>query len=287
MKKLLCISIAFTFALFASEPSAFEAGDINAPNPYGLTKDEKAIWQNRQEIKELKQKLYLLQNKTNTLEQKLVGLRSVVEGVDERLRKIEKNLSNPQNDLQSQVALIQKDLNTTIIVQKENFTQIKKILKELSSMIDKINNSYVSKSEFRSELRRLYAMVEKKRLSSKSGAQLFKEARAAYWAHRYDKAKELFEATLTKRYKPASSHFYLGESCYYTKQYQCAIEHYKKSASLYAKASYMPTLLLHTAISLERLGDKKNAKKFYENLLQLYPHSKSATIAKKHLEKLK
>ncbi len=285
MKKLLFLGIGL--ALFASEPSAFEAGDLNAPNPYGLTKNEKAIWQNRQEIKNVKEKLYSLQNKTESLEQKLIGLQSVVEGMDERFRRIEKNLSNPQNELKSEVASIQKDLNATITLQKENFAQVKKVLKELSSMIDQINENYVPKSQFQSELKKIYALIEKKTLSSKSGAQLFKEARAAYLAHKYEEAKKLFEASVKKHYKPATSHFYIAESCYYTKQYRCAIEHYKKSASLYAKSSYMPTLLLHTAISLERLGDEKNAKKFYTNLIKLYPKSKSARIAKKQLKKLK
>ncbi len=282
MKKLLFLGVAL--ALFASEPSAFEAGDLDAPSPYGLTKEEKAIWQNKQAIKDLRQKLYLLQNRSETLEQKLSGLQSVVEGIDERCRKIEKR---SDSDLRSQIALLQKDLNSTVTIQKENFAQIKKILKELSSMIDQINENYVPKSQFQSELKKIYALIEKKTILSKSGAQLYKEARAAYKAHKYDEAKKLFEASAAKRYKPATSHFYAGESCYYTKRYRCALEHYKKSASLYAKSSYMPTLLLHTAISLERIGDKKNAKKFYTNLIKLYPKSKSAQIAKERIKRLK
>ncbi len=282
MKKLLFLGVAL--ALFASEPSAFEAGDLDAPSPYGLTKEEKAIWQNKQAIKDLRQKLYLLQNRSETLEQKLSGLQSIVEGIDERCRKIEKR---SDSDLRSQIALLQKDLNSTVTIQKENFAQIKKILKELSSMIDQINENYVPKSQFQSELKKIYALIEKKTILSKSGAQLYKEARAAYKAHKYDEAKKLFEASAAKRYKPATSHFYAGESCYYTKRYRCALEHYKKSASLYAKSSYMPTLLLHTAISLERIGDKKNAKKFYTNLIKLYPKSKSAQIAKERIKRLK
>ena len=282
MKKLLFLGVAL--ALFASEPSAFEAGDLDAPSPYGLTKEEKAIWQNKQAIKDLRQKLYLLQNRSETLEQKLSGLQSIVEGIDERCRKIEKR---SDSDLRSQITLLQKDLNSTVTIQKENFAQIKKILKELSSMIDQINENYVPKSQFQSELKKIYALIEKKTILSKSGAQLYKEARAAYKAHKYDEAKKLFEASAAKRYKPATSHFYAGESCYYTKRYRCALEHYKKSASLYAKSSYMPTLLLHTAISLERIGDKKNAKKFYTNLIKLYPKSKSAQIAKERIKRLK
>jgi TolA-binding protein len=48
----------------------------------------------------------------------------------------------------------------------------------------------------------------------------------------------------------------------------------------------MPTLLLHTGVSLERLGNKKEAKRFYQSLVALYPKSKAAALAKKNLSKM-
>ena len=78
----------------------------------------------------------------------------------------------------------------------------------------------------------------------------------------------------------------MGEICYYKKDYSCAIEYYKKSASLYSKSSFMPTLMLHTAISLEKIGEKKKAKLFYQNLIKKYPKSKAASLAKKRLKNL-
>jgi len=65
----------------------------------------------------------------------------------------------------------------------------------------------------------------------------------------------------------AASNYYLGEIAYYTKNYQDAYFYFKKSAGLYDKASYIDTLLLHTAISLEKTGDKAQAKIFYQTVI--------------------
>lgn len=280
------IVIFLIIGLFAvaNEPSAFEAGNLDSPNPYGLTKDEKAILANKKEIDTLKKRVYSLQSKFNSLQEKLVGIESVVEGLDEGLNAIKKDLKSSQSEEVSQeIALLRKDLNTTIAMQKENFKQIRTILKELTSMIDRINATYISKEEFKRELQKIYQQLGKSSMKSLSGRKLYQMAYKAYKQKDFEKAQKLFKESAAKHYKPAASNFYAGESCYYSKDYACAVEHYKKSASLYAKASYMPTLLLHTAISLEKLGQKREAKKFFSTLIKLYPKSKAAQIAKKHI----
>jgi len=75
----------------------------------------------------------------------------------------------------------------------------------------------------------------------------------------------------------------IGEMKYRRKNYSEAIAYFKKSASLYAQASYMPTLMLHTAISMDKTGDKKNAKAFFKGLIVKYPSSSEAVEAKKYL----
>ena len=101
-----------------------------------------------------------------------------------------------------------------------------------------------------------------------------------------EKAQKRFEITDAKSYKPAASNYYLGEIAYYTKKYEDAIFYFKKSAGIYDKASYIDTLLLHTAVSLEKNGDKAQAKVFYENIIENYAEKKSAKIAKDRLKKL-
>ncbi len=284
MKKGILLFIA-VLLFGASEPSAFEAGNLDSPNPYGLTPAEKKIFNNAQEIKQLKKRLFNVEQKLSSVEEKVDGLQSVVEGIDETLNKLKKE--GGSKEVQTEIVQLRQDLNVSLELQKKNFDQIKKVLKEMSTLIDHINNTYVSKSELKSELNKIYTLLHKKKIESKSGSKLYQEARSAYKRGKYVEAYDLFVAAAQKKYKPAASNFYAGESCYYQKKYDCAVEHYKKSASLYQNASYMPTLLLHTAVSLERLGQKEEAKKFYSSVVKLYPKSKAAAIAKKNLKKLK
>jgi len=281
-------AILASTTVVASEPSVFEAGNLDSQAPYGLTKEEKYILKNKEDINTLQKQIYRLGMKVNKIEENLDGLRGIVEGIEENIQKLRKEIKltsqkGDTKELEKQIALLRKDLNESLVVQKENFTQMKKALKELSGVIDTINKSYVSKKEFQTELEKIYKILNKRSsLESKSGAELYKEGRRAFRKHQFDKAREYFEVALQKRYKPAASNFYIGESCYYTKNYACAVEHYKESASLYSKASYMPTLLLHTAISLDRLGEKEEARKFYDSVIKLYPKSKAAALAKKY-----
>jgi TolA-binding protein len=48
-------------------------------------------------------------------------------------------------------------------------------------------------------------------------------------------------------------------------------------------AAYMDRLLLHTGISLENEGEKEQAKKFYQAIVDAYPGTSSAKVAKKRL----
>ncbi len=284
MKRILSLASLALMAL-AQEPSAFEAGNLNAPNPYGLTPQERAIYQNKKDIKQIKTRLYTLQSEVQNLKERISGIESLVEGIDQSLNQMRHERQSEQNEtsISSQtIATLQKDLNTSIAIQKENYAKIRRILKELTSMVDHINSTYVSRAELKKALEKIYAFIGRKQLS---GRELFLRARAAYKKHHFKEAKEYFTAAIQKRYKPATSHFYIGESCYYMHDYACAVVHYKKSATLYAKSSFMPTLLLHTAISLERLGKEEEAQKFYHTLLRLYPHSKAAAIAKKRVKK--
>ena len=47
----------------------------------------------------------------------------------------------------------------------------------------------------------------------------------------------------------------------------------------------MPELMLHTAISMENTGDKKNAEKFYSGIIAKFPESPQAIDANISLKK--
>ncbi len=292
MQKFFILFFLAAVYIYAAEPSAFEAGDLNAPNPYGLTSSEKVILKNKKEVKALSTNISFVKNELNDMQEKIDGIKSVVEAQNSRIYKIEKSitlLKQKDSNNTMEIAKLQTDLNATKEIMLENNRKVKLVLSELSSLIDSINSSYVSKDtlekrlkEFQDSLEAKIATLQKKLTSktllSKKGSTLFANAKKSYAKKDYKKATELFLASIKKRYLPATSNFYLGEINYKTKQYAKAIDYYKKSISLYDKASFTPTLLYHTYISFEKLGDKKNAKKFKKILLQKYPKSKVAKL---------
>lgn len=172
------------------------------------------------------------------------------------------------------------------------------VLQKLAAMIDKINSEYVSRSELdrmlgsqsitsRPSSHVSTPSVQKEAsLEGQAPATLYSEGVRAFSKRRYDDAKKRFTIADAKGYKPAASNYYLGEIAYYTQQYEDAIFYYKKSAGLYDKAEYIDVLLLHTAISLERTGNKEQAKLFYQNIIDNYGGRKSAQIARENIKKL-
>ncbi len=273
MKKLFLLSLISLSFLQAAEPSAFGAGALDSSNPYGLTESEKSIVENRQVSLSNKKLIRQMALKIEQLEETVEGLRSVVESISgkigktgERLNEISAQSGKASSDdishLQSQLDALKKS-------SENNYIKIDKALKKLTHVMgssQKKNSKKVAK-------------IEKK----VTNAQLIKSAVSDYRAKRFTKAKEAFTTLADKNYKPAQTNYYLGEIAYYKKNYEEAIYHYKKSVGYYDKANYMPTLLLHTALSFQKLGDDDNAQRFFDTILSSYPESAQANIAEKYL----
>ncbi len=130
------------------------------------------------------------------------------------------------------------------------------------------------------------SVADKKLTTPEEKANFLKEAKADYDSGNYAVSTPKYEKLLEANYKPAEVNYYLAENWYMRKKYDAAISYYKKSAILNDKAAYMPTLLLHSAISFEKTKDKENAKSFYSTLIDLYPNSSEAKEAKQNLSKL-
>ncbi len=214
-----------------------------------------------------------LQQQIDQQNERIDGLTTIIEGLSASIHALQQSqASSAETNGSSNTALLQK----------------------LAAMIDEINANYVSKEELQNALGHKSQLTSttqtlpatSESIEGKSNAQLYSEAVRYFVKKRYDEAAKRFTITDTKGYKPAASNYYLGEIAYYTKKYEDAIFYFKKSAGIYDKASYIDTLLLHTAVSLEETGDKGQAKAFYENIIENYQGKKTAKIAKERLKKL-
>ncbi|HIP14491.1 MAG TPA: tetratricopeptide repeat protein [Sulfurimonas autotrophica] len=296
IQALLLIAFVSTFS-FASEPSAFGAGDLTSSNPYGLTQSEKVILQTKDTLKKVATYTKSQASQLDSLRERIDGMQSIVEDLSIKSHNNKVSLRKLKDESDANIENIhqfQTRLGENI---EKNTQEIKKLhgmILELSKVVDKINTEHVSKDEFNALIRDVnnFKTLVAKEIKSKkksvksskvSSAKLYNQAKAYYNKKYYTKAIQNYKELIKRNYKPAYSHYMIGEMYFKRKNYADAISYFKKSASLYDKASYMPTLLLHSAIAMDKTGDKEHAKAFFNAIVAKYPNSKEAKKAKKFL----
>lgn len=311
MKKIIPLLFVITSLTVAEEVSVY--GASNQDSSYGLSASEKHILKNQSNISNLSSKLEEINSLVKSINGRLEGLESTYEGDSRKLNDLSLKL-NQSSDLASneQASNVnQSDLNS-----------LKAALTKLTTIVNKINAEYVSSTELEKNMQQFVTREEfeavKKAMgiktpqgSSKTTVEakekivdttsavssvelktaddkikFMADAKKDYDAKVYNSAIPKFEKLIEVNYKPAENNYYLGDMLFKRKKYDQAIVHFKKAAMLNDKASYMPTLLLNSAISFENTKDKDNAKNFYSTLIELYPNSKEAKTAKTNLNKL-
>lgn len=291
MRSLVHISLLLSSTLLASEPSVFGAGDLNNPNPYGLTHEEKLILENKKEIQSVIQKNSAQNAKVETVAERLDGMQGIIEGLSQRsneqmlvLQKLQEKVGSESN-----ASLSLSDLQKQVSANTENIVQFKTLLEELSRVVDDINANYVTKEQFAALIKQLKVSVPdtSASMSTMSNSALEKEANRLFDQKQYADAQKYFEQMVQKKHKVAEAFFMIGETQFERKNYKEAIGSYKASASRNEKAMYMPTLLLHSGQSMEKTGDKATAKAFYQATVSKYSGTGAAKEAQERLSKLK
>ncbi len=317
---LSTLLIASTIAV-AEEVSAFGAGNLDTKNPYGLNATEKNILKNKKTLGSIDSKVKDVKYTIESINERIDGLESIYEGdsqklnesvlkLNEIIKKVEENSTLTEkhsNDIEDL-----KSVSTQMLTMQEEFAKsiasLKTAISKLSKTTNTINKSYISEKEFKSNMNQFITRAEfdalKKSLGAKTSTKttnntkaktvsstldkksMMDEAIRLFKKDYFTKAIPMFEELIAANYKPATNNFYLGEIWYYRKKYDDAVRHFKTSAMLYDKASYMPKLLLHSAISFEKTKDFSNAANFYSSLIDIYPESKEAKTATKNLSNI-
>ena len=287
---LSLLALLLPVVAFSNEPSAFSAGDMNAPNPYGLTSSEKKILQSSQKVTEVKAEL-------GSVSEQLEGMRSVIDGYNNKIARMDERM----RQLADENAKLREYVEENRKIQSENQDKVKVVLGEMGTLIDSINKNAVTKEKFdqlanevrgKGKVPNVATEPQKvidtskndskaktltsKEFAAKDSATLHQEADTLFSKKSYPQAKAIYTELLNRNYKPSKVNFNLGEISYNDKAYTGAIEHYKTSISLFDKAPYTPTLLYHTASSFEKLGKTKQAQSFYKALKDGYPDSPEA-----------
>ena len=209
--------------------------------------------------------IFILKQKINQLKERIEGLKSLL------------------NSQANEIAALK---------QKANNSNLETIVNQLSKRVAKLESMPTQPLKLKEETQKQDVSLKvkdepikqeetKKKLSNK---ELYKESVLNFTKNRLTKAEHGFKTLLNKGYKKASVNFYLGEISFKKRRFKDAIDYYQKSATLNDSASYMDKLLLHTAIALKKKGKLKEAKIFFEAVVNGYPDTKSAKEAKKYLK---
>lgn len=308
--------VVFPLVLSSAEPSAFGAGDLTNPNPYGLTQNEKVILETKKNLHKVQVKSNNQADAVESLRERLDGFQGIIESIGKKSYKnkvtieqlkvqdakevqnaneYDKRLSDitQHNSEEIQKLILQIQAN------KKNIEKMHLVVSELSKLIESMNSSFVTRNELSAvvnDFNKFKSLIGKElttnsstssKLDKMKNADIDSEAVKYFERKKYDKALQYYTHLIKNSYRPAHSHYKIGEIEYRRKDYADAISYFKKSASLYSKASYMPELMLHTAISMHRTRDYKNAKKFYNAIISKYPNSVESKEAFKRLSSMK
>jgi len=286
------------FALMASEPSAFGAGNLDSDNPYGLTPAEKKILENNKRLKKTDRKLNSTKSEVESLRERVDGLQSILESIALKSQQNKVALGDLTHSRENEGKTTQErllKLETEIKANNENIIQLKMAIEELSKLMDEQSSSYATQEELNALVDDVNAFkvlvaseLKKKAKSSskKSSGDLATQAKKHYKNKEFSKAINDYKELVNRKYKPAYGHYMIGQSYFALGNYAKAISHYKESAKRYKKASYMPTLMLRTAYAMQKTGDTANAKKFYNAVIAKYPDSTEAQKAERYLRQL-
>jgi len=291
----------------------FGAGDLESSSPYGLTPAEKVIIKNKIIVKSNEKKIKKSDTIISELSERIDGLESLFEGESNKahnnklsLINISKNekiqdlliISNQKKvnitlaELSKQIEITLGELSKQIDMNSKNISLLKESMDKIVKTVNDINAKYVTKSEFKNLLSLLDKREKKSnnnsskqsKLNSKNPKVMMKEVRILFKKDNFTRAIPILKHLITIKYRPAECNYYLGDIHYYRKDYRKALYYFKISMTLYDKAKYLPKLLLHSAISFDKLNDTENAQNFYNTLVDIYPDTNEAKEASKKIK---
>ncbi len=126
--------------------------------------------------------------------------------------------------------------------------------------------------------------------SSTGMGDLYRDAYETYHRGDLQGARRKFEAFL-KQYPNTelsdNAQFWIGETYYLKKDYERAILEYEKAIVKYPEGDKIPAAIFKQALSFLEVNDKTNAKNLFRRVIEKYPRSDQAEMAKRRLETIK
>jgi len=220
---------------------------------------------------------------------RLENLKSEIRTLSTEMGEYKEFLKRPSREierLREDLASRTKNLEEKNKVQEENFKGLEGRLKALEGKIDRITSKPV---EVEKPISTKEGFSEIRGISTGAG-DLYKDAYETFHRGDFEGARRKFEAFL-KQYPNTelsdNAQFWIGETYYLKKDFEKAILEYEKVIVKYPEGDKIPAALFKQALAFLELGEKTNAKSLLRRVIERYPNSEQAEIAKKRLETLR
>jgi len=234
---------------------------------------------NKDQISELKaenEKLRAdLSLQLENLQSETRALSTTIEEYKELLKKPSKEMDRIREEMEGRLKILEERRKN----QEEKIRELEDRLKG-SDGKSAGSTSKPAEREIAAELKGVSAGI----------GDLYKDAYETFYKGDLEGARRKFEAFL-KQYPntelSGNAQFWIGETYYLIKDYERAILEYEKAIVKYPEGGKIPAALFKQALAFLELGDKTNAKNLLKRVIERYPQSDQAEMAKKKLETIK
>jgi tol-pal system protein YbgF len=252
------------------------------------------------ELKKLQADLFL---RLEALQSDLRVLSTGVEEYKEFLKRPSREIDRMKEDVSSRTRLLEergkvyeeknkaledrtKILEEQIKAMEDRFKGLEDRLKGLDG---KMNGLISKQTEAEKSTLTKEIPSEIKGVSARVG-DLYRDAYETFQKGDLEGARRKFEAFL-KQYPNTelsdNAQFWIGETYYLKKDFEKAVLEYEKAIVKYPEGDKIPAALFKQALAFLELGDKTNARSLLRRVIERYPHSDQAEMAKKKLETIK
>ena len=251
-------------------------------------KSEIAVLRNdlSSENQKLRADLFL---RLETLQTETRTLSTGVEEYKEYLKRPSKEVDRVKADIEGRLRFLEERGK---IFEEKNRGQegkIKELEDHLKGLEGKISTVASKQIEQEKLMTTKETPAELKGISTGMG-DLYKEAYETLHRGDLEGARRKFEGFL-KQYPNTelsdNTQFWIGETYYQKKDFERAILEYEKAIVKYPEGDKIPAALFKQALAFQELGDKTNARNLFKRVIEKYPHSDQAELAKKKLETIK
>jgi len=241
---------------------------------------------------------FLLQKES--LQSEMRTLSTGVEEYKEFLKKPSKEIERVRGDLLPRIKVLEekgKPYEERSKAQEDRSKVLEERVKGLEARLKGLETKIgeLTAKQMQMEAERSAPMKEKEFIPETRGistavGDLYRDAYETFQKGNLEEARRRFEAFL-KQYPNTelsdNAQFWIGEIYYLKKDFEKAILEYEKAVTKYPEGDKVPAALFKQALSFSELGDKTNTRSLLRKVIERYPHSEQADMARKRLETIK